>query len=199
MMTFFTVPRRCFFASAPLVNKPVDSTTMSAPTEAQSISAGSFILKTLKLLPSTEIVSSVCVTLCAEVAEDRVVLEQVREGLGIGDVVDGDELDVLVSSAVRMMLRPMRPKPLMPTLMGILPPLDLSKRRRAPAENGPMPNPKCYGVRKEKSTRSEKPKIRRRCEHPLKEKNQSYSGYCRIVVTRSPEKQTKTVLEGGSP
>ena len=31
-----------------------------------------------------------------EVAEDRVVLEQVREGLGIGDVVDGYKLDILV-------------------------------------------------------------------------------------------------------
>ncbi len=42
-------------ASTPLVKRPVDSTTISAPTEAQLISAGS-----------------------------------------LGDVVDGDELDVLV-------------------------------------------------------------------------------------------------------
>ena len=34
---------------------------MSAPTLAQSISAGSFTLNTLKLLPSTLMVSSVCV------------------------------------------------------------------------------------------------------------------------------------------
>src|SRR5947208_12825373 len=33
----------------------------------------------------------------------------------------------LSSSAVRMMLRPMRPKPLMPTLMGILPPMECPK------------------------------------------------------------------------
>jgi hypothetical protein len=31
-----------------------------------------------------------------EIAEDGIVLEQVREGLGVGYVVDGDELDVLV-------------------------------------------------------------------------------------------------------
>ena len=62
MMTFFTGARRCFLASAPLVNKPVDSTTISAPTEAQSISAGSLTLKTLKLLPSTAMESSVWVT-----------------------------------------------------------------------------------------------------------------------------------------
>jgi len=31
-----------------------------------------------------------------EIAKDGIVFEQVREGLGVGDVVDGDELDVLV-------------------------------------------------------------------------------------------------------
>jgi hypothetical protein len=31
---------------------------------------------------------------------------------------------------VRMMLRPMRPKPLMPTLMGILPPNEMSATQR---------------------------------------------------------------------
>src|ERR1017187_6436079 len=31
-----------------------------------------------------------------EIAEDRVVFEQVREGGGIGDVVHGDKLDVFV-------------------------------------------------------------------------------------------------------
>ena len=50
MITFFTVPRLCLRASAPLVNSPVDSTTISAPTDAQSICAGSFTLKTLKAL-----------------------------------------------------------------------------------------------------------------------------------------------------
>src|SRR5580700_9377916 len=95
MITFLTGPRRCFLASAPLVNRPVDSMTMSAPTLAQSISAGSFTLKTLKAWPSTEIESSVCVTLCGRL-QDGIVLKQVREGLGVGDVVDGDELYVLV-------------------------------------------------------------------------------------------------------
>src|SRR5580704_1365961 len=31
-----------------------------------------------------------------KIAENRVVLEQVREGFGVGNIVDGDELDVLV-------------------------------------------------------------------------------------------------------
>src|ERR1700746_163486 len=63
----------------------------------------------------------------------------------------------LSSSAVRMMLRPIRPKPLMPTLMGILPPMDFVKRRRAfRCKTGAKPNPKCYGLRNKKSTRSER-------------------------------------------
>src|SRR5258706_305996 len=44
----------------------IDWASISAPTEAQSISPGSLVLNTLKLLPSTEIVSSVCVTLCVK-------------------------------------------------------------------------------------------------------------------------------------
>ena len=53
MMTFFTVPRRCFLASSALVKRPVDSTTTCAPTDSQSILAGSFSAKTLIFLPST--------------------------------------------------------------------------------------------------------------------------------------------------
>ena len=42
MITFFTVPRRCFLASAASVKRPVDSTTTCAPSDAQSSFAGSF-------------------------------------------------------------------------------------------------------------------------------------------------------------
>src|SRR3989475_11824352 len=59
LFTFFTGPRKCFRASEPLVKSPVDSTTISAPTEAQLISAGSLALKTRKLFPSTAMESSV--------------------------------------------------------------------------------------------------------------------------------------------
>src|ERR1041384_6788569 len=46
MITFFTGPCRCFAASSRLVNRPVPSTTISAPTESQSIFPGSRSLKT---------------------------------------------------------------------------------------------------------------------------------------------------------
>src|ERR1035437_4305365 len=41
MMTFFTVAPRCALALVPSVKWPVDSTTICAPTEAQSSLAGS--------------------------------------------------------------------------------------------------------------------------------------------------------------
>ena len=54
-----------------------------------------------------------------QVAEDRVVLEQVRERLRVGEIVDRDDIDAASPMAARMMLRPMRPNPLIPTLMAI--------------------------------------------------------------------------------
>src|SRR5436853_3361207 len=52
MMTFFTGPRMCFLASSALVNRPVDSITTCAPTEAQSNCAGSFWANTRIVLLS---------------------------------------------------------------------------------------------------------------------------------------------------
>jgi hypothetical protein len=55
------------------------------------------------------------VTLVLQVAQDRVVLEQVGQRGRAGQVVDGDKLDLGLPIAARKTLRPMRPKPLMPT------------------------------------------------------------------------------------
>src|ERR1043166_9031499 len=53
IITFLTLPCRCFLASFALVKKPVDSTTICAPKDDQSISAGSLTLKTRIGFPST--------------------------------------------------------------------------------------------------------------------------------------------------
>ena len=59
--------------------------------------------------------------LAREAAEDGVVLEEMGERSQVGDVVDRDDLDVRARSyAARNRLRPMRPKPLMPTLTGAM-------------------------------------------------------------------------------
>src|SRR6266571_1351981 len=127
IITFFTGARRFFFASGPLVKRPVDSTTMSAPTDAQLISAGSFTLKTLKLFPSTAMVSSVCVTLCGRLPRTESYFKRCARVFASVMSLTATNWMSLSSSAVRMMLRPMRPKPLMPTLMGILPPMGVSE------------------------------------------------------------------------
>src|SRR5216684_2599778 len=119
MITFFTGPRRCFFASTPLVNSPVDSTTICAPTEAQSISPGSLVLKTLKLLPSTAMESSVCVTLWGRLPRTESYFKRCARVFASVMSLTATNWVSLSSSAVRTMLRPMRPKPLMPTLMDI--------------------------------------------------------------------------------
>src|SRR5438034_4685993 len=53
MITFFTVPLRCFFACSASVNSPVDSSTISAPKDGQSTSTGSLTLNTRNGRPLT--------------------------------------------------------------------------------------------------------------------------------------------------
>jgi len=48
---------------------------------------------------------------------NRVVLEEVRERLRVGQVVTATKSMALLFLAARMTWRPMRPNPLMPTLM----------------------------------------------------------------------------------
>ena len=54
-----------------------------------------------------------------QVAENRVVFEQMGERRRTGQIVDGDDIDAGIPMAARMMLRPMRPNLLIPTLMAI--------------------------------------------------------------------------------
>src|ERR1041385_4084574 len=64
MMTFFTGPRRCFFACSASLNLPVDSITTCAPTDSQLMAAGSFSEKTLTALPSIVMESPVALMSC---------------------------------------------------------------------------------------------------------------------------------------
>src|SRR6202050_5177951 len=122
MITVFTGPRMCLRASSPLVNSPVDSTTRVAPTEAQSNSAGDFTLKTLKDLPSTTIESAVCPTWLGRLPRMESYLRRCARVLGsvmsltATISIDGSLIDA------RKMLRPIRPNPLIPTLIDIFPP-----------------------------------------------------------------------------
>src|SRR5215469_6954964 len=131
MMTFFTGPRMCWRASSALVKSPVDSTTMETPTEAQSSCPGSFTLKTLKHLPSTAMESSVCVTLFGRLPRIESYLSKCASVL---ESVMSFTATISIAgspSAARKILRPMRPKPLMPTLTAMSPPENASGMRPA--------------------------------------------------------------------
>src|SRR4029077_8902233 len=88
---------------------------------------GSFTLKTLKALPSTAMESSVCVTLCGKLPRTESYFKRCARVFASLMSLTATNLMSLSSSAVRTMLRPMRPKPLMPTLMGILPPMNVTE------------------------------------------------------------------------
>src|SRR5579864_4891556 len=119
MITFFTGPRRCFSASFLSVNIPVDSTTIWAPTEAQSSAAGSLVAKILMRFPQTTIESPSTFTSWCKVPRIESyfnkcasVFVSVRSLAATNSMFER-------SRPARTTLRPMRPKPLMPTLMDI--------------------------------------------------------------------------------
>ena len=79
-----------------LVKRPVDSNTTSTPSDFHGSCAGSLTDSTWNSSPSTVIRSPVGRDVRLQVAQNRVVLEQVGERLRVGQVVDGDNIDRVV-------------------------------------------------------------------------------------------------------
>src|SRR5208283_2826920 len=67
--------------------------------------------------------------LVRKVSKDRVVLQEVREGLGIRDVIHGYELNVLVIQRCAHDIATDAAEALIPTLIGMLPPVGGRLRR----------------------------------------------------------------------
>ena len=91
MITFLAPPSTCFRALSALVNNPVDSMTMSTPRSfhgswpgplGQAGSCGP--RRSRPVRPDL-----------GQPAEDAVVLQQVGDRLGVGEVVVADDLDVV--------------------------------------------------------------------------------------------------------
>ena len=93
MMTFLTVAPRCALALVASVKRPVDSTTICAPTRSPGQLGGVALGVDLDLLAvdGDEVVAGGDLVL--QVAQDRVVLEQVSQRCRAGQVVDGDKFD----------------------------------------------------------------------------------------------------------
>src|SRR4051794_37621435 len=116
--TFFAPASRCLAASSRLVKKPVDSSTTSAPRSRHGRAARSRSARALRRAPAPrgaarprprgrvalgQALEAVAVdddVVAVELdgarvrPEDRVVLEQMGERLGVRQVVDRHELDV---------------------------------------------------------------------------------------------------------
>jgi len=93
MMTFLTVDPRCALAFSASVKWPVDSTTICAPTELGGILFG--IDLDLFPIDGNEVVAGNDVVF--QVAENGVILKQMGESFGTGEVIDRDEFDFGVS------------------------------------------------------------------------------------------------------
>src|ERR1051326_9207151 len=122
MITFLTGPRRCFLASSALVKRPVDSITTCAPTDSHGNLAGSFSANTLKVLSSTVMLSAPAETLLCRLPRTESYLRRWARVLGSVRSLTATNSRLGSLSEARRTLRPMRPKPLIPTLIAILPP-----------------------------------------------------------------------------
>ena len=88
----------CLRASVALVKNPVDSMTMSTPRSPQGRFAGS---RSANALIDGAVHDDVVVVVLdgrVEAARDGVVLQEVREGLVVGEVVHRDDLEVCALS-----------------------------------------------------------------------------------------------------
>src|SRR3954451_8885653 len=117
MITFFAPPEStCARALVASVKKPVDSTTTSTPRSAHFRWAGSRSAKVLTTWAPTRISSSVAVTS----ASRRPRMESnfsngARELLSVRSLTATISMSAPKARTARKKLRPIRPKPLMPT------------------------------------------------------------------------------------
>ena len=125
MITRLAPPSRWAAAASRAVNSPVDSTTTSTPSSPHGSALGSRSARTSIGPESTHDGGQPSHRhLGAEAAVGRVVAQEVGDGGGRGQVVDRHHLHVgTLARAARRKLRPMRPKPLIPTrtVMSVFP------------------------------------------------------------------------------
>ncbi len=116
MMTFFAPAVTCFFAASALVKMPVDSITMSTPSSPQGRLAGSRSAMTLKVVPSTVMLSAVWLTSAWRVPRIESYLSRcARVLVSVRSFTPTISMSAPWDRTARKKLRPMRPNPLMPT------------------------------------------------------------------------------------
>src|SRR5262245_5196756 len=119
MRTFLTLPRRCACARVASVNLPVDSTTTWTSSAGQSIAAGSGVAKTLMDWAPTHRVSPSARTSWAQGPSVESYCNRcARVGVSVRSFTATNSIAGWLRPARRTFL-PMRPKPLIPTLIAI--------------------------------------------------------------------------------
>src|SRR5580765_4487202 len=107
---------RCFAASSRLVKRPVDSKTTSTPRSFHGSCAGSRSERTLNASPSTEMPSPDTSTFAYRLPSTESYFNKCARVAALVRSFTATKSMFASPSAARMMLRPMRPNPLMPTL-----------------------------------------------------------------------------------
>src|SRR3954453_2839473 len=116
MITFLAPASRCLAASARAVKKPVDSITTSTPSGCSPSAAGSRSESTLSGAPSTEIVSPSTPTSPGKRPRIESYLSRLASVPGsVRSLTATNSISAPAAWAARKTLRPIRPKPLMPT------------------------------------------------------------------------------------
>src|SRR3954451_5731353 len=114
--TFFAPASRCLAASSRLVKKPVDSSTTSAPRSLHGSAAGSRSASPLRRSPSTTMSSASSSTVPGYGPRIESYLSRWASVLAsVRSLTATNSMSAPAALAARKKLRPIRPKPLMPT------------------------------------------------------------------------------------
>src|SRR6266536_5108462 len=120
MITFWAPASMCLRASSALVNRPVDSTTISAPSSFQGRLAGSFSATTLSGVPSTTRPSSSYPTSPWNRPSTESYFSRFARVLGsVRSLTATKSKSAPLCLAARNRFRPIRPNPLIPILAPI--------------------------------------------------------------------------------
>src|SRR5581483_11168225 len=118
--TFFAPAAMCLAAASRLVKSPVDSKTMSTPRSFHGSFAGSRFESTLNSSPSTEIESCFASTLACRLPRTESYFRRCASVCALVRSFTATKSMFASPSAARMMFRPIRPNPLMPTFTAIV-------------------------------------------------------------------------------
>src|SRR3954468_13864592 len=130
MMTFFAPASRCLAASSRFVKNPVDSITTSMPRSPQGSAPGSRSASTLTSRPSTVSASSPTDTSPGKLPKTESYLSRWPRVCGsVMSLTATISTSASDSCAARKTLRPIRPKPLMPTRTAMTEPFPEVERR----------------------------------------------------------------------